>query len=127
LFQGLEPGGRPQPYRQEQRLLYNKFHVPGDIAVTPYVLLKLAIRELQRLLASLKDREIWIMDVLPRFMLVFCCEKVEHCAKIRLQGPEGTTAGKRLLEELAELNAELAAHLTGPGVKLISTGDLLTG
>jgi hypothetical protein len=32
-----------------------------------------------------------------------------------------------LLEELADLNAELAAHLTGPGVKFISIGDLLTG
>jgi hypothetical protein len=73
------------------------------------------------------DREVWIMDVLPRFMLVFCCEKVEHCVKIWMQGPEGTAAGKRLLVELAELNAELAAHLTGPGVRLISTGDLLTG
>jgi hypothetical protein len=41
----------------------NKFHVPGDIAVAPYVLLKPAIRELQRLLAALKDREVWIMDV----------------------------------------------------------------
>jgi hypothetical protein len=101
----------------------NKVHVPGDIAVTPYVLLKPAIRELQRLLAALKDREAWILDVLPRFMLVFCCEKLEHCAKIRLRGLEGTAAGRRLLEELAEL----AAHLTGPGVKLISTGDLLTG
>jgi len=105
----------------------NKFHVPGDIAVTPYVLLKPAIRELQRLLAALKDREAWILGVLPRFMLVFCCEKLEHCAEIRLQGPEGTAAGRRLLEELAELNADLAAHLTGPGIKLISTGDLLTG
>ncbi len=101
--------------------------MPGDIAVAPYILLKPAIRELQRLLAALKDREVWIMDVLPPFMLVFCCEKVEHCAKIRMQGPEGTAAGKRLLEDLAELNAELAAHLTGPGVRIVSTGDLLTG
>ncbi len=67
----------------------NKFHVPGDIAVAPYVLLKLAIRELQRLLAALKDREVWILDVLPRFMLVFCCEKVEHCAKNPDAGARG--------------------------------------
>jgi hypothetical protein len=36
-------------------------------------------------------------------------------------------AGKKLLEDIAELNAEMAAHLTGPGVKFVSTGDLLTG
>ncbi len=46
------------------------------------------------------------MDVLPRFMLVFCCEKAEHCANVCLQGPEGIAAGKKLLEELDELNAE---------------------
>jgi hypothetical protein len=36
-------------------------------------------------------------------------------------------AGKKLLEDIAELNAEMAAHLTGPGVNFVSTGDLLTG
>ena len=105
----------------------NKFHVPGDIAVTPYVLLKPAIRELQRLLEAMKDREIWIMDVIPRFLLVFCCEDAGHCAKVRLPGAEGMAAGKKLLEDIAELNAEMAAHLTGPGVNFVSTGDLLTG
>jgi hypothetical protein len=34
---------------------------------------------------------------------------------------------KKLLEDIAELNAEIAAHLTGPGVNFVSTGDLLTG
>jgi hypothetical protein len=36
-------------------------------------------------------------------------------------------AGKKLLEDIAELNAEMAAHLSGPGVNFVSTGDLLTG
>jgi hypothetical protein len=105
----------------------NKFHVPGDIAVTPYVLLKPAIRELQRLLDAMKDREIWIMDIIPRFLLVFCCEDAGHCAKVRLPGAEGLAAGKKLREDIAELDAEMAAHLTGPGVNFVSTGDLLTG
>jgi hypothetical protein len=74
----------------------NKFHLPGDIAVTPYVLLKPAIRELQRLLEAMKDREIWIMDVIPRFLLVFCCEDAGHCAKFRLPGAEGMAAGVTL-------------------------------
>jgi hypothetical protein len=73
----------------------NKFHVPGDIAVTPYVLLKPAIRELQRLLEAMKDREIWIMDVIPRFLLVFCCEDAGHCAKVRLPGTEGLGCRKK--------------------------------
>ncbi len=32
-----------------------------------------------------------------------------------------------ILEELADLNAQLAAHLSVPKVKFIATGDLLTG
>jgi hypothetical protein len=105
----------------------NRFHVPGDLEVTPYVLLKPAVMELKRLLEILKDRDVWILDVLPRFLLCFCCDNIEHCAKIRQQGPAGVAAGRKLLGKLAELNAEIAAHLTGPKVKFVSTGDLLTG
>ncbi len=73
------------------------------------------------------------MDVLPRFLLVFCCENAEHCAKVRLQGPEGMAAGKKLLDDLAKLNAEMAAHPTGPGVNCLHRrpadrrGELLHG
>jgi len=105
----------------------NRFHVPGDLAVTPYVLLKPAVMELKRLLEILKDRDVWILDVLPRFLLCFCCDNKEHCAKVRQQGPAGVAAGRKILGELGELNAEIAAHLTGPKVKFVSTGDLLTG
>jgi len=104
-----------------------KFHVVGDLAVTPFVLLKPAIHELKRLLDILRDREVWIMDVLPRFLLIPCCEDVGHCINTRQPGPAGVEAGKKLLEELADLNAQLAAHLSGPKVKFIATGDLLTG
>jgi hypothetical protein len=52
-----------------------KFHVVGDLAVTPFVLLKPAINELKRLLDMLKDREVWILDVLPRFLLIPCVKR----------------------------------------------------
>ncbi len=103
-----------------------KFHVIGDLAVTPFILLKPAINELKRLLEMLKDREVWILDVLPRFLLIPCCEEEGHCANTRQPGPAGVEAGKKLLEELADLNAQLAAHLSAPSVKFIATGDLLT-
>jgi hypothetical protein len=104
-----------------------KFHVIGDLAVTPFVLLKPAINELKRLLEMLKDREVWILDVLPRFLLIPCCKEEGHCTNTRQPGPAGVKAGKKLLEELADLNAQLAAHLSAPKVKSIATGDLLTG
>jgi hypothetical protein len=104
-----------------------KFHVIGELAVTPFVLLKPAINELRRLLELLKDREVWILDVLPRFLLLPCCDDVGHCVNTRQPGPAGVEAGRRVLEELADLNAQLAAHLSAPKVKFIATGDLLTG
>ena len=104
-----------------------KFHVVGDLAVTPFVLLKPAIHELKRLLDILKDREVWILDVLPRFLLIPCCEDEGHCINTRQPSPAGVEAGKKILEELADLNAQLAAHLFAPLVKFIATGDLLTG
>jgi hypothetical protein len=60
-----------------------KFHVIGDLAVTPFVLLKPAINELKRLLEMLKDREVWILDVLPRFLLIPCCKEEGLCTNTR--------------------------------------------
>ncbi len=103
-----------------------KFHVVGDLAVTPFVLLKPALNKLKRLLEMLKDREVWILDML-RFLLIPCCEEEGHCSTSCQPGPAEVEAGKKILEELAELNAQLAAHLSAPLVKFIATGDLLTG
>jgi hypothetical protein len=64
-------------------------HVVGDLAVTPFVLLKLALNELKRLLDMLKDREVWILDVLPRFLLIPCCDEEGHCSNTRQPGPAG--------------------------------------
>jgi hypothetical protein len=60
-----------------------KFHVIGDLAVTPFGLLKPAINELKRLLEMLKDREVWILDVLPRFLLIPCCKEEGLCTNTR--------------------------------------------
>jgi hypothetical protein len=46
---------------------------------------------------------------------------------VRQEGQAGTQACKKILSDLAELNALLAAHLTSPRVKMAATGDLLAG
>jgi hypothetical protein len=104
-----------------------KFHVIGDLVVAPFSLLQTAMRELKRLLAACRDREVWIMEVLPRFLIVHCCDTTSHCANVRQDGPAGTQACKKVLTDLAELNALLAAHLTTQKVKMVATGDLLAG
>ncbi len=104
-----------------------KFHVVGDLVVAPFSLLQSAMRELKRLLAACGDREVWIMEVLPRFLIMHCCDVASHCANVRKDGPAGTQACKKILTDLAELNALLAAHLTTQKVKMVATGDLLAG
>ncbi len=98
-----------------------KFHVIGDLVVALFGLLQTAMRELKRLLAACGDREVWIMEVLPRFLIMHCCDIASHCANVRQDRPAGTQACKKILTDLTELNALLAAHLTSPKVKLLAT------
>jgi hypothetical protein len=99
----------------------------GELVVAPFGLLQTAMQELKRLLAACENRDVWIMEVLPRFLIAHCCDNAAHCLNVRLEGPAGTQACKKILSDLAELNALLAAHLTSPRVKMVATGDLLTG
>jgi hypothetical protein len=75
----------------------------------------------------MRDREVWILDVLPRYLIVHCCDDQTHCVNVRRDGKTGMDACKKILTDLAELNALLAAHLTRGNVKMITTGDILTG
>jgi hypothetical protein len=61
-----------------------KFHVIGDLVVAPFGLLQTAMRELKRLLAAK------IMEVLPRFLIMHCCDVASHCTNVRQDGPAGT-------------------------------------
>jgi hypothetical protein len=79
------------------------------------------------LLAACGDREVWILDVLPRYLIVHCCDNLTHCVNVRRDGKSRTDACKKILTDLAELNALLAAQLTSGNVKMIATGDNLTG
>jgi hypothetical protein len=85
------------------------------------------MRELKRLLAACGDRDVWIMEVLPRFIIAHCCDNATHCTNVRQEGQAGTLACRKILADLADLNAMFGAHLTSPKVKMVATGDLLAG
>ncbi len=104
-----------------------KFHVTGDLEVAPFGLLQSVMRELKRLLAACGDRDVWIMEVLPRFIIAHCCDNAAHCTNVRQEGQAGTLACRKILADLADLNAMFGAHLISPKVKMIATGDLLAG
>ncbi len=67
------------------------------------------------------------LDVLPRYLIVHCCTNQAYCVNVRKEGKVRTDACKMILTDLAELNALLAAHLTSNNVKMLETGDTLTG
>jgi hypothetical protein len=85
------------------------------------------MKELKRLLAACRDRDVWIMEVLPRFIIAHCCDNAAHCTNVRQEGQAGTLACRKILADLADLNAMFGAHLTSPRVKMVATGDLLAG
>jgi hypothetical protein len=93
-----------------------QYHVVGDLVVAPFGLLQSMVRELKRLLAACGDWEVWILDVLPRYLIVHCCDNQTHCVNVRRDAKSGTDACKKILTDLAELNALLAAHLTSGNV-----------
>jgi hypothetical protein len=63
----------------------------------------------------------------PRYLIVHCCDNLAHCADVRKEGKAGTDACKKILTDLAEPNALLASHLNNNRVKMLQTGDILTG
>ncbi len=71
------------------------FHVNGDLVVTSFSLLKSVIREVKHFRALCGDQEVWIVDGLPRLLIIpCCCDNATHCAKVRLPGADGVDAGK---------------------------------
>jgi uncharacterized membrane protein YgcG len=58
------------------------FHVLGDLADTPFSLLRNLLQELDRLIAACGNRHILILGALPCFFLKTCCDNFSHCANI---------------------------------------------
>jgi hypothetical protein len=52
---------------------------------------------------------------------------MQHCANIRGADSASVDACKRVMEDLATLNSRVGEFLQGEQVKMVRTGDLLTG
>jgi len=60
-----------------------KFHIVGDLAVTPYSLLTNVMSEMERIISACGKRRVYIMAVLPRYVLNSCCDNELHCTNVR--------------------------------------------
>ncbi len=103
------------------------FHVLGDLAVTPFSLLRNSLQELDRLIAACGNRHILILGALSRFFLKTCCDNLSHCANISRHDGTQVEAGKKFMQDLEDLNSQLAARLNSRNVQFIFTGDVISG
>lgn len=60
-----------------------KFHVAGDLMITPISLFQPIIKEADCLIADCGQHSVWIMEVIPLLLLIPCCSDTSHCAHIR--------------------------------------------
>ncbi len=104
-----------------------KYHVRGELMVTPMGLLHLTLQELDRLIAACGSRPIYIMDIVPCFLLVACCDLAGHCSKVRGNNDAAVEATGKVLDDLAGLNVRIGEFFSDRSVKMLPTGDFLTG
>ncbi len=100
---------------------------PSDLAVTPFSLLRNSLQELDRLIAACGNRHILILGTLPRFFLKTWCDNLSHCANISRHDETQVEAGKKFMQDLEDLNSQLAARLNSRNVQFVFTGDVISG
>jgi hypothetical protein len=104
-----------------------KYHVIGDLAVTPFSLLANSITELERLIHACGPRKVYILSPSARYLLMSCCETATHCANVRGKDDAALNASMKILSDLADLNQSLYNRLNKNNVEFVFTGDLLAG
>ncbi len=98
-----------------------------DLAVTPYSLLRNPLQELDRLIIACGNRRILILGALPRFFLKTCCDNLSQCANISRHDETQVEAGKKFMQDLEDLNKQLAARLNSRNAQFLFTGDIISG
>jgi hypothetical protein len=104
-----------------------KFHVIGDLAVTPYSLLSNVMLAMDSIIAACGRRTVYIMSVLPRYMLNSCCDDENHCCNVRSADGAAMEETVKLLDELQELNNKISRRLVRSNVNWMAASDYLSG
>jgi hypothetical protein len=103
----------------------NKYHVDGDLAITPTILLKPMFDTLSEIVAICGSRLVYILTPLPRYVLVPCCFKDSHCANLVVKDDATRQVVLGLMDELDQVCRLVKTKF--PTCKVINTGDLLAG
>jgi hypothetical protein len=66
-------------------------------------------------------------SALPRFFLKTCCDNLSHCANISKHDETQVEAGKKFIQDLEDINNQLASRFNSRNVQFLFTGDIISG
>ncbi len=121
-FINVSPAGEPDPIK---KLKNGKFHVVGDLAITPGILYKPMYPALGQLVELCGDRRIYILTHLPRYILVPCCDHTSHCVNLLVKDNETHQGVFYIMNKLDQSGKTISSKF--PSCMVINTGNLLAG
>ncbi len=95
--------------------------------VTPYSLLRDMLAEMNRIVETCGTHPVMILEAVPCFLIRSCCMDLQNCANIRGADSASVDACIKIMEDLSSLNDRVGDFLQSEQVKMVKTGDLLTG
>jgi hypothetical protein len=104
-----------------------RYHVQGELVVTPLSLLNNTTAEINRLGESLGNRQLYVMGAMPRYILRSCCSDPDHCSNVRGTDDMSISASMAVLQDLQELNRMLARRMSKGNVHFLHTSQLFAG
>ncbi len=108
-----------------KKLEDGKYHVVGDLAITPGILLRPMYAALDEIIKICGNRRIYILTPLPRYILVPCCEDDSHCVNLVVKDDITGQGVFDIMDELEMIGKAVSIKFSSCTV--ISTSDLLAG
>jgi hypothetical protein len=121
-FMNMSADGTISPIK---KLEDGKYHVVGDLAITPGILLRPMYAALEEIIKLCGNRRIYILTPLPRYILVPCCELDSHCVNLIVKDDATRQGVFDLMDELEMIGR--AVSIKFAACTVINTGDLLAG
>jgi hypothetical protein len=108
-----------------KKLEDGRYHVVGDLAITPGILLRLMYVALDEIIKLCGNRQIYILTPLPRYILVPCCEEDSHCVNLVVKDDATRQGVFDIMDDLEMIGKAVSIKFSSCTV--INTGDLLAG
>ncbi len=108
-----------------KKLEDGKYHVVGDLAITPGILLRPMYAALDEIVKLCGERKIYILTPLPRYILVPCCDSDMHCVNLVVKDAASRQGVFDIMDELDLIRKAVSIKFSSCTV--LNTGDLLVG